>query len=110
MKKSLLLLVIVLCCASIQPADVYAAPFCTVFSYGKQCYYYTWEECQQAAGSQGACVVNDQEVRAPSGGSSSGAPFCVVTSFGTNCWYYDAASCRQAAASSGGVCAVNPNR
>ena len=86
--------------------SVIAAPFCAVFSYGKQCYYYTYDACLQAAGSQGACVTNNEEVRAP----SSGAPFCVVASYGTQCYYYDAQSCRQAAASAGGACAVNPNR
>jgi hypothetical protein len=107
MKTTLILLVLLLCFGIFQPVEIYAAPFCAVFSSGKQCYYYTWDECQRAAGSRGACVINDEEVKAP---SSNGAPFCVVTSYGTNCWYYDAASCRQAAASSGGVCAVNPNR
>ena len=87
--------------------DIFAAPFCTVFSYGRQCYYYSYEDCLRAAGSQGACVINQDEVRAP---PSSGAPFCVVTSFGTRCYYYDAASCQREAANSGGVCAVNPNR
>jgi hypothetical protein len=79
-----------------------AAPFCAVFSFGKQCYYYTMEACQQAAGTSGACVVNDEEAKPPSGS----APFCVVTSYATNCWYYDADQCRQAAASSGGACVV----
>jgi hypothetical protein len=84
----------------------HAAPYCAVFSYGKQCYYYDWNSCEQAAGSQGACVINQEEAKAPSGG----APFCVVTSYGTQCHYYDAQSCRQAAASANAVCAINPNR
>ncbi len=88
------------------PQLAYAAPFCAVFSYGTQCWYYSWEACRQAAGSSGACIINQEEVRPP----SRGAPFCVVTSYGTQCWYYDADSCRRAAATSGGVCAVNPNR
>ena len=95
-------------CAALLPQYVIAAPFCTVFSYGEQCWYYTYDDCLRAAGSQGACVINQKEARPPSGGS--GAPFCVVTSYGTQCWYYDAQSCRQAAAESGGACAVNPNR
>lgn len=90
------------------PQYVLAAPFCAVFSYGKQCWYYTYDECLRVAGSQGACVINQEEVRPPSGGG--GAPFCVVTAYGTQCWYYDAQSCRQAAAASGGACAVNSNR
>lgn len=88
------------------PQYAFAAPFCAVFSYGKHCYYYNYQSCLQAVGSQGACVINEEEARPPSGD----APFCVVTSFGTQCWYYDAQSCRRAAVSSGGVCAVNPDR
>ncbi len=91
--------------ASCMSSEVLAAPFCAVFSYGKQCYYYSLDACQEAAGESGACVVNDEEVQAP----AHGAPFCVVQSFGAQCFYYDAGSCRQAAASSGGACVVNPN-
>jgi hypothetical protein len=83
-----------------------AAPFCAVFGYGRQCFYFDMNSCRQAAGSQGACVVNEEEVQAP---SSSGAPFCVVQSFGTQCFYFDADSCRRAAANSGGACVVNSN-
>lgn len=83
-----------------------AAPYCAVFSFGKQCYYYDYSSCVQAAGSQGACVINQEEVKAPSGS----APFCVVASYGTQCSYYDAQSCRQAAASANAVCAINSNR
>ncbi len=87
-------------------AEADAAPFCAVFSFGKQCWYYSWDACIRAAGRSGACVINEEEARPP----SSGAPFCVVTSYGVQCWYYDATSCRQAAQRSGGVCAVNPDR
>lgn len=83
-----------------------AAPFCAVFSYGRQCFYYDMNSCRQAAGSAGACVINQEEARPPSGG----APFCVVQSFGTQCFYYDAQACRDAAASSGGQCVVNSSR
>ena len=85
-----------------------AAPFCAVFSYGRQCWYFSYEECLRAAGREGACVVNPEEARPPRRGE--GAPFCVVTSFGTQCWYYDAQSCREAARSTDGACVVNPNR
>jgi len=84
----------------------FAAPYCTVFSYGKQCYYYDWNSCQRAAGSSGACVLNQEEVKTPSGS----APFCVVAPYGTQCFYYDAQSCRQAAAEANATCAINPNR
>ena len=77
-----------------------AAPFCAVFSYGKNCYYYSMNDCRSAVGSNGMCTINQEEVQAPSGG----APFCVVNSWGTQCWYYDAQSCRREAASSGGAC------
>ena len=83
-----------------------AAPYCAVFSFGTQCYYYDWSSCQRAAGDQGACVINQEEVEPPSGS----APFCVVASYGTQCFYYDAGSCRQAAAQANATCAVNPNR
>lgn len=83
-----------------------AAPFCVVTSYGTNCWYNNMNDCRRAAGSQGACIINQEEVQQPSGGT----PFCVVTGYGTNCWYYNAESCRQAAASNGGACVVNPNR
>jgi len=81
---------------------VVAAPFCAVFSFGKQCYYHSMAQCQSAVGTTGACIINDEVVKAPSGG----ARFCVVNSWGTQCHFYDASSCRQAAASSGGACVV----
>jgi hypothetical protein len=79
-----------------------AAPFCAVFSYGKQCYFHSLADCQSAAGSQGACVVNQSELKPPTGSTK----FCVVTSWGTQCHHFSAESCRQAAASSGGACVV----
>jgi hypothetical protein len=102
--RAMLLAALVLCA----PTQTIAAPFCAVFSYGKQCYYFTYDACMRAAGTSGACIANPDEARAPAGGG--GAPFCVVSAFGTQCNYYDANSCRQAAASSGGACAVNPRR
>ncbi len=86
--------------------QVLAAPYCAVFSYGEQCFYYDWNSCQRAAGNSGACVINQKETQAPSGG----APFCVVASYGTQCFYYDSQSCQRAAAAANAVCAVNPNR
>lgn len=87
--------------------DLLAAPYCTVFSWGTQCWYYSYQSCVEAAGTQGACIINQSEVKPPP--AASGAPFCVVASYGTQCWYYDAQSCQEAAASADGVCAVNPN-
>ena len=92
--------------ASCTSSAAFSAPFCAVFSFGRQCYYYDLRTCQQAAGTSGACVINEDEAHPPSGG----APFCVVQSFGTQCYYYDASSCQQAAASSGGACVVNNSR
>lgn len=98
---------LVVAAALLLPLDVLAAPFCAVFSYGTQCYYYSWDACVEAAGDQGACVINQEEAQQP---AAAGAPFCVVTSYATQCWYYDAQSCRRAAASAHGVCVVNPDR
>src|SRR5215469_16357857 len=89
--------------AALISSEAGAAPFCAVFSFGKQCWYYDMDSCEQVAGTSGACVVNQDEVRAP----TASAPFCVVQSYGTNCWYYDASQCEEAAASSGGACVVN---
>lgn len=86
--------------------DLLAAPFCTVFSYGKQCFYYDYTSCLQAAGTSGACVINQDETQAQSGS----APFCVKASYGSQCFYYDAQSCREAASSQNAACVVNPNR
>jgi len=83
-----------------------AAPYCAVFSWGEECHFYDYKSCLQAAGNQGACVINQKEAQAPSGG----APFCVVAPYGTQCFYYDAQSCRMAASAANAVCAVNPNR
>lgn len=95
-----------ICALMLASSSALAAPYCAVFSYGKQCYYYDWDSCRKAAGKEGACVINQQEAK-PASGS---APFCVVASHGTQCYYYNAESCRNAAASANAVCAVNPNR
>ena len=59
--------VALLCVVSVVLSEsAIAAPFCAVFSYGKQCYYYSYNDCLRAAGRQGACVTNDEEVRAQS--------------------------------------------
>ena len=84
-----------------------AGTFCNVTSFGKQCWFYDMDSCQQeAASSGGACIINQKEARPPSGS----APFCVVTSHSSSCWYYNAQDCQREAAISGGACAVNPNR
>lgn len=99
MKPKALILGILVYSASF---PVLAAPFCTVFSWGKQCLYYDYQSCAQAAGTVGTCIANQEEIHKPSGSGK----FCVVTSYATQCLYYDAESCRQVAADSGGVCMV----
>ncbi len=78
-----------------------AAPFCAVFSYGRHCWYYTYQECFRAvSGTEGYCAVSSAAIRQP----SNVAPFCVVNPYATQCWYYDMELCRGDAAASGGVC------
>ncbi len=78
-----------------------AAPFCVVTGAGKQCFYYDEPSCERAATSlRGACVVNNEEVKAP----ATGAPFCVVTSAGAQCSYYNFQACENAAKSLRGRC------
>ncbi|HJV64897.1 MAG TPA: hypothetical protein VJ550_04100 [Geomonas sp.] len=78
-----------------------AAPFCTVFSYGVQCRYYTYAQCKGAAGTDGYCVVNAAEIH-----QNVVAPFCVVLPYGNakQCQYQDTKACNDAATAAGGVC------
>src|SRR3954469_23603177 len=80
-----------------------AAPYCAVFPSGRQCKYYTLQECRDAAGTAGMCVANEKE-RPEEKNSSGKAPFCVVTRDETRCWYYDEQRCREAAASANASC------
>ncbi len=85
---------------------VFAAPFCAVTSFGKQCYYYTLDSCLSSVELLGGvCIINQKEVKKPVGTT----PFCLVTSYATQCIYYDIDSCKEAADLTGGACAVNPN-
>lgn len=86
-------------------ALIQAAPYCAVFSHGKQCFYFSWDECKRAAGSQGACTINEKEAKKPQGN----APFCLVASYGTQCFYYDMSQCEKAAKTANAVCTVNPD-
>lgn len=86
-----------------------AAPFCAVFAYGQQCYYYDVPSCERAAAAGGGgCVVNQQPEMAqpPVQPLGAGPPFCVVSAVGTQCYYYTAPACERAAAMSGGACVV----
>jgi hypothetical protein len=84
-----------------------SAPFCVVTSYGKNCYYYDADACQDAARSaNGMCVVNDEDET----NHANEAPFCVAQSYGLSCYYYTADACYQAASASGGACVANPDK
>ncbi|MFL5291991.1 MAG: hypothetical protein ACJ79U_10785 [Myxococcales bacterium] len=80
-----------------------AAPYCAVYQSGRQCKYYTLQECRDAAGTAGVCVQNDKERPEQKKGSGN-APFCVVTRDESRCWYYDEQRCREAAASANAAC------
>lgn len=106
MKNYFYIKAIVLFILTFATSPTFAAPYCAVFSYGKQCQYYDWDSCQRAVGNEGACVINQGEAKAPLGN----APFCVVSGLATKCYYNDAKSCREDAARENAVCAINPNR
>lgn len=96
------LAVIAVALATTSPIN--SAPFCAVYGYGTNCWYYDMNDCRRdAVSSSGACIVNEDEIRRPSGS----APFCAVFSFGTQCWYYDFQDCVRDARSSGGTCIIN---
>jgi hypothetical protein len=80
-----------------------AGPFCVVSGAGKQCFYSDEPSCARAAASlHGACVVNNEEVKAP----ATGAPFCVVSGAGAQCVYYNFQACENAAKAVRGTCAA----
>lgn len=81
--------------------SVLAAPFCAVTSMGKQCDYYDYQSCINAAGYGGACVANNQQA------ASGSAPFCVISAIGAQCIYYNVQQCQQAASLVNGSCAAN---
>jgi len=81
-----------------------AAPYCAVYPSGRQCKYYTLQECRDAAGTAGVCVENEKERPEEKKKTSGNAPFCVVTRDETRCWYYDEQRCREAAASANAGC------
>jgi hypothetical protein len=81
-----------------------AAPYCVIYPSGRQCKYYTLQECRDAAGSAGVCVANEKERPEEEKKTSGKAPFCVVTPDETRCWYYDEQRCREAAASANAAC------
>jgi hypothetical protein len=81
-----------------------AAPYCVIYPSGRQCKYYTLQECRDAAGTAGVCVENEKERPEEKKKTSGNAPFCVVTRDETRCWYYDEQRCREAAASANAGC------
>ena len=86
------------------PAAQAVAPYCAVYPSGRQCKYYTLQECRDAAGRDGFCIANENERPQQEKKESGKAPFCVVTKDETRCWYYDEQRCREAAASANAAC------
>lgn len=82
-----------------------AALYCVTDFGGERCHFTTLESCQRAAGAQGGCFLNREEVLAPTGG----APFCLVESWHTKCVYRDLASCTVVAKPRKASCITNPN-
>jgi len=85
-------------------AALAAAPYCVIYPSGRQCKYYTLQECRDAAGTAGVCVENEKDRPEEKKKTSGNAPFCVVTRDETRCWYYDEQRCREAAASANAGC------
>ncbi|MBF0124270.1 MAG: hypothetical protein HQL60_02900 [Magnetococcales bacterium] len=83
--RSLLLLLLVVGLSS----GAAAAPFCVVDFAGERCWYADYDSCMRAAGNQGSCSVNRNEMVAPSGG----AAYCLVESWKTDCIYRTLAQC-----------------
>ena len=89
-------------------APSHAAPFCALLPAGKKCLYYDMKSCRRAAGANGKCDINHNEVGLSD--DQKGAKFCAVSSsFGVQCFYHDAASCRRAAERAGGACLIREN-
>lgn len=82
-----------------------AALYCVVDFGGKRCQFTNLESCQKAAGEQGSCFLNREEMLAPTGG----APFCLVESWHTECVYRILANCNLVAKSRQATCITNPN-
>ncbi|MBF0158385.1 MAG: hypothetical protein HQL58_02570 [Magnetococcales bacterium] len=80
------------------------APFCVVDFAGERCWYADYDSCVRAAGSQGSCTVNRNEMIAPSGG----ADYCLVESWKTDCVYRTAAQCDREAQRRHATCIANP--
>ncbi|MBF0187290.1 MAG: hypothetical protein HQL50_05130 [Magnetococcales bacterium] len=87
------------------PSLAQAAPYCVVDFAGKRCGFSDMQSCRQAAGEKGSCVLDQERMRAPSGGS----PWCLVESWRTECIDATHASCMKRAASRKATCIRNPN-
>ncbi|MBF0340742.1 MAG: hypothetical protein HQL95_07225 [Magnetococcales bacterium] len=85
--------------------DAQAALFCVTDFGGRRCTYPDLDACRRAAGQQGGCDLNTEELVKPTGA----APFCLVESWRTECNYMDRLSCEKRAAMIRTVCIVNPN-
>ncbi|MBF0455996.1 MAG: hypothetical protein HQL72_14415 [Magnetococcales bacterium] len=95
-----------ICCALLLfSSEVSASLYCVVDFSGRRCNYTDMTTCQQAAGDQGECVLNRQEMIAPVGG----AVYCLVEKWKTECVYRDLASCQRQALPRKASCLANPN-
>ncbi len=83
----------------------WTAVYCVVDFGGKRCRYPDLVSCQKAAGKKGSCVLNQERIAAPVGGS----PFCLVENWRTTCIYRDLASCEKKAVHHRTSCIPNPN-
>jgi hypothetical protein len=85
--------------------DASASLYCLIDFNGRRCNYQDMASCQQAAGSQGECVLNRGEMIAPVGG----APFCLVEKWKTECIFQNRSSCERQSQARHASCIANPN-
>jgi hypothetical protein len=77
-----------------------AATFCGIQGSARNCWYGSLESCQRAVGSNGTCVMNQDEAARQSGS----APFCAASGSSPGCHYWDYQSCVRTAERTGGKC------
>lgn len=77
--------------AVLVPSVVFAAPFCVVSSFGRDCVYFDARTCRETArGVGGMCVANSENE------AVGDAPFCAIAGGIKQCFYYDVSACRAA--------------
>ncbi len=88
-------------------AKPFSEQFCVAGQNRIDCNYPSADDCQRAAVERrGACIVNPNQKKAPSGSEQ----FCVVSHGRTECNYSSADDCQRDAVAWRGVCIVNTNR